>query len=234
MARKLFLFLAFISLVALAQAPPGLAATIYNLESGAYDWIEKFPEGGTPGSTGSEFSGWHTWGDGGHWIIGGEVAYNPNGTPYKISSPIKVTDRTGGPGETVSGSLSTFVYTYDDSVVQNEERFIVNIPDGPDIFSMDFELTVTATYRYTGSSGQLWYFQNGSIEGVGTNFYSDGTPFTVSGTLRENSGGGNTHYGYIENFKLTYPASTVPVPGAVWLLGTGLLGLFCLGRRRQG
>lgn len=239
MARKLFVLVALISLVALGQATPGLAAMEYDLTSGPYDWIEVFPGSGgnyTPGASGSNFSGWHETVDGEFWLIGGEYNYDPNDDEYNIHSPLKVTDEPGGPGDTTTSALTTFVYTYDDSVVPNEERFTVNIPNELSFVSKDLEFTITATYIYTGDSNHLWNFQNNNdviatIEGGGTTF-PDGIPFTISGRLWEDYGN-HTHLGHFIDLQLTYGASVVPIPGAVWLLGTGLIGLFCLGRRRK-
>lgn len=233
MARKLFLFAALISLVVLAQASPGLTAT-YTLPSEGYDCLENFIEQyNTPGSTGSELSGWHRWGDGGLWIIGGEVSYYPDGTPYKIKSPVQVTDRDGGDGTTNDGVFYTFVYTYDAPVIPNEEMFTVDIPGGPSFVSYDVEFTITATYL---KSGDNWTFEDGDMVGSGYTFesFSDGTPFTLSASIILDSQSYPILNFHFENFELTYPASAVPIPGSVWLLGTGLLGLFCLGRRRKG
>lgn len=234
MARKLLLLLALISLVPLLQTTPGFTA-IYDLPSdnGQYEWTETFAmESGVVkiGGSGSTLAGWNEWGDGGFWVIGNRYFKSADGQ-YKVESPVKVTRRVGGDGTTNGGMFYTFIYTYDESVIQNEEIFVTKIPDGPFIKSFDAELTITATYYLSGSTRG---FKNGTLTGTGTDWLSH-IPFTLSATIIEIFGeySSPAHSGYFENFQLTYPASAVPVPGALWLLGTGLLGLFCLGRRRK-
>lgn len=233
MARKLVFLVAVVGLLAMAQATPGLAAT---LESDLYDWVETFPVSGfndyKPGSEGSELIGWNTWGEGGFWLIGGDYAYNPITEDYVIGSPVVVTTRDGGEGETTDGVFYNFVYTYDEPKVQYEKMFTATIPGGPSITSYDAELTITATYIFQDGGHTPWSFQHATMEGSGIDFIS-GEPFTLRADVYVDSGD-HTLQGHFENFELTYPASTVPIPGAVWLLGTGLLGLLCLGRRRKG
>jgi len=236
MARKLLIFVALISLVILTQVLPGYAAT-YTLPGGEPDtWTETFPlqsqSAYTPGSLGSTFSGHYTWGDGGLWQFGGDYSLDPNDGKYKVKVPL--TNTVEATVETDSyGWFHTFVYTYDSTVTPGEVRFTVNIPDGgPSIISYDAQFTITATY--IPQPGDTWSFENflaeytGTIQGGGTNI--DGTPFFISAILREDTADHN-HSGHFESFQLTYEPSTVPIPGAAWLLGTGLLGLFCLKRR---
>lgn len=236
MARKLFLLVAFISLVALAPAAPGLAET-YNLPSADYTWTETFPlhvNVYTPGSVGSTFSGRYEWGDGGLWQIGGDYSFNVEQGKFQINAPL--TNTAEATVETDQYNwFHTFTYTYDDTVTPGEVRFMANIADGPSITSYDAEFTITATYVSQGDG--TWTFQNNltgeyvaTIEGIGTN--NGGAQFTISGILWEDFGNHN-HLGHFIDFQLTYEPSAVPVPGALWLLGTGLLGLFCLGRRRR-
>lgn len=224
MARRLFVVcLAVISLALLVQATPGLAET-YDLESDPYNCVEVFPvvSGGqyTPGSVGSSFLGSNTW-DGNLWEIG-----DWSGEENKaLTNTVQATQ------EDLGDNLYTFVYTYDAIESGGQVKFKVSIPgEGVDITSYDAELTITATYLQ--SSPSEWNFQEGTgtIEIIGTNI-ADGRLFTLTGSLIEEPGHNHTHYLHFENLVLTYPA--VPIPGTVWLLGTGFLGLWCLGRHRK-
>ena len=63
-----------------------------------------------------------------------------------------------------------------------------------------------------------------------------GMYFTMAGTLVEENRDGQ-HSGHFSDLALTYydaappittDPSAVPIPGAVWLLGSGLFGLACM------
>lgn len=235
MARKPFLSAALIGLLALSQATPGLAE-IYDLPSAAYAWTETFPLDGsayTPGAIGSMFSGRHKWGNDGLWQIGGDYSYNAEQSKFQINSPVTNKKKAQVSTDSINW-FYTFVYTYDDIVTEGKVRFIANIPGGPSITSIDAEFKISATYIFDSTKG-VWTFQNNqtgeyvaTIEGSGKNI--NGSPFTISGIIWEDYGD-HTHSGHFINFQLTYGPSPVPIPGAVWLLGTGLLGLFSLKRR---
>ncbi len=72
--------------------------------------------------------------------------------------------------------------------------------------------------------GILWRTANGNV----ANFYFDSGMHILSVA---NPGLGN--YTYYANGDTAAPAVTaIPLPGAAWLLGSGLLGIFGLGRKR--
>jgi hypothetical protein len=223
MARRVFVvWVAIISLALLVQAAPSLATT-YDLESDNIgDWVEMFPEisgGYTPGSIGSTFVGSHTWEDN-LWQIG------------DLDAGKILTSTQAATQEDLGGGAYKFTYTYGAIEEGGLVRFKVSIPsEGVNIISYDAQITITVIYILSGAS---WTYQqdSGIIEGTGTNSLDDQL-FTFTGTLYE-SYPDHTHGGYIKDFELNYPASAVPIPGTVWLLSTGFLGIWCLGRRGKG
>jgi hypothetical protein len=237
MARKLFIMMALVSLALLAQAAPGLAvtSTTYLLESDGYSWLETHGNNNSgnpyPGSTGSALHGSFTAEDGTTWRIGDtyEIMYNGELTT-KTANLMNSAQAAADVIDPVN-NIVTFQTVYDTIESPGVIKFSVNIPGGPSISSTDATIIMTETFKIQeGAGGLTWTFQSGSIAGSGT---SDGIPFTLSGILYETTGDHN-HYGGINNFTLTYPAAAnAPIPGALWLLGTGLLGLACVGRRRR-
>ena len=236
MARRLFLlWVAIISLALLVQATPGLADT-YDLPSFFNDYTESFPEGSNgyrPGSPYSEFNGRYEWVGGYFWQIGADYQYDEYTEEYRILTPL-----TNGPQAadeyTEDNIFYTFVYTYNDTLEPGKERFSATIPlEGGTSYSIiSYDATITITAEYL-DNGVEWSFQEdkGSMVGSGTNDI-DGSTFSFIAELVVDSGN-HTKTGHFENFVLTYAPSAVPIPGSVWLLSTGILGIWCLGRRRK-
>ena len=111
-------------------------------------------------------------------------------------------------------------------------------------------VTMTTMATYVASNGHPLYNEHYTLadanqDGLGTMTMTasgqndnDGMYFTLSGTLVETDRDGQ-HSGKFSDLALTYYSatapitsdpgpSTVPLPGAVWLLGSGLFGLACL------
>ena len=220
MARKPFLSAALIGLLALSQATPGLAE-IYGLEGGGVingntivTWTE------THGI--DQYFANHPGAENGYFLGG-----------YKNEWQIaQLTNPKAGEILAEDNYKITYKITYDSlhigiGGVNNNIRFVVNTQDVK-ISSSDLVLIATAEYSKEKESGGHWKCWWETIYGYGTD--GNGNSFTFYGDLVETQAD-SVHYGYVTNFTLEYTASPVPIPGAVWLLGTGLLGLFCLKRR---
>jgi len=245
MARKLLGMMALISLVFLARAVPALAETYYLSNLGSkldMTWSESrngYPPGyvDSQGGTTAFFAMSNTSPDlGQDWkipILLCDPTLTTNtpiaGNDYWLTTAITYT--TLDPSN-ATGTPLFAAYNYYDSQGQL-------ITDKP-IISFDAVVTTTAVYKTDpyGSPG-LPLLENSytimdqvmSLNGSGKD--QDGLSFTFAGTLNEVITN-HTHSGYFENFTITYPdAVPTPIPGAVWLLGTGLLGLGCVGRRRK-
>jgi len=126
--------------------------------------------------------------------------------------------------------------------------------------SVDFEVTTAQLFDLSGvvsSSYSIGYpygnadvslrSQDGSFNISFSTPYYDGhtTPFDLSGTLFPNfytlSANANTYadaYGVgaasgTADFTVDFRVSTVPIPAAAWLFGSGLLGLVGIARRKK-
>ena len=225
MARRLWGFMVLISLVLLAQAP-GSFATTYSITAlgdvnNAYTWRHSYSDSGIPWLAGSEFSA-------------GYPTYFPNlnesvwGIGY-FGDDNKIHPFTNtNPGTANPDGSYTIVF---DSTTANP-NFFITLPDGKKIISVDTVITYIA--KYNNSETNTYAVVEGKIIGTGTNS-ADHNPFYFEALLQEVMGN-HQNVGYLSSFTMQYPyspAAHTPIPGAVWLLGTGLLGLACAGWRQR-
>jgi hypothetical protein len=108
-----------------------------------------------------------------------------------------------------------------------------------------------SSYTWANGSvgGNVWGASGVGANGGSVNFYNQGNGATQAGIALGQSTGlygftGNGGTGQLESYvlgdnltlsstgALTISASPVPLPAAVWLFGSGLLGLLGVGRRR--
>jgi hypothetical protein len=217
MARKLAFLVAVIGLATLALAPASFAAT-----------YELGQQGGQQGDE-IYLTWWHNYSENEPWEAGTTfVAGAPTFDASLVDADWKI-------GFNVSGTFQPYIntvpgtqnldgtYTIVFDATGAEPNFFIAMEGIPSISSTDTIITYNVKYTYT----DRYTATDGIIIGEGTNDL-DGMPFRFTASLVDVLGN-HQNMGYMSSFKL----EVVPIPGAVWLLGTGLLGLFCLGRRRQ-
>jgi hypothetical protein len=151
----------------------------------------------------------------------------------------------GGPGATVTRTEIygidqeptgfTVNIAYDRLNTARNITLSVNHPGPSTAPSFDLELVVTAEFYKERGGG----FYRRDWEDILHSFaHSRGdTSLTLTTTWTEVMDDSN-HYSLVKSFSLSLshgdPSPTpTPLPGAVWLLGTGLLGLGCLRPRRR-
>ncbi len=106
-------------------------------------------------------------------------------------------------------------------------RISLNFSSLPIVSSINLELITTADYNSEREGGR--YRRNWGEILSGFDHNRDNTSFIFTATLTEVLGDGD-HFGFITCFSFSMSqadplATPVPLPGTLWLLGTGLLGL---------
>jgi hypothetical protein len=102
---------------------------------------------------------------------------------------------------------------------------------GTPLYSADYALPMVGGYAWRGISGLSWELSSGDYwmgvraidsSGIRTRFLGDARMVYDDGAWSSESGG---------NIGLQIEGSVVPIPGAVWLFASGLIGLVGIRRR---
>jgi hypothetical protein len=244
MARKPLILVTLISLVFLAQTVPGLADMVLPGGDGSTANWGSYLNGTDLGDAGNIFQAGYP--NPSAWKMDGwRIAMLTN--QYAVV-PTQIDGVT-----TVAITYDTsndYIYNIDDQQPDMPTKFVVWTTAADDtvipiIASTDIQITINAKYNQDNAMTE------GSIYGVGTNWLDNGAQFTLTGTLvpdniiteniphfdpvngftYETVVTGNS--GHFTDLQINSLGAPTPIPGAVWLLGTGLLGLGCVGWRRR-
>ncbi|MBU1056545.1 MAG: VPLPA-CTERM sorting domain-containing protein [Proteobacteria bacterium] len=137
------------------------------------------------------------------------------------------------PLSTGAGQIMMSLYDNSSSLLTSQDIAVPSNYEGPvslDISSISF--TIGNSYMFQLTEPSYNWFANVHYEGYdGEDKYTDGTLVTPKGYIQE----GTNHMDpalYDLNFHIVSSSSTVPIPGAVWLLGSGLIGLVGIRRKK--
>jgi hypothetical protein len=123
---------------------------------------------------------------------------------------------------------------YDNLRSPGNIQFSLKLPGLAGLANIEVELTAAVAFSPAKKGGRQRQYWQEILFNLGHN-HSD-VSFTLAADLNEVPGG-RDDYVYVTGFTISLAygdpeVASAPLPGAVWLLGTGLLGLGCLGRRR--
>lgn len=158
--------------------------------------------------------------------------------------------------EGVDGDLAGQIFTFDTAgvntftgnaswaqqVTPDNDFFNIDLASGYKLVSIGFTETATSA---TASSGTVGFYLNmANYEPVSIPSTDSGTHFDsilpeigpgtyLTGYTSPGIGQPTEGYSYSLDYTLTYTVAAVPVPAAVWLFGSGLLGLVGIARRKK-
>jgi hypothetical protein len=124
----------------------------------------------------------------------------------------------------------TINLVYDTFITGGNIRFSAILADFTIGSLSDFELSSTTKYSMATEGGSFRASWEEILYGTGRD--RGNTSFSFTASLTEVLEGGN-YYGLMTSFAFSMShadplPSSVPLPGAVWFLGSGLAGLACL------
>ncbi len=214
--------MAVIGLATLALAPASFATT-YDL--------------GQQGDDSNYYIWWHNYAETEPWVAGTTFVA---GSPTYFSSYEEADWKIGHSGTELQPFTNSNAgtenpdgsYTIVFDATTADPNFVIDMEGVPYISSIETTITYNVRYEYTVAG--TYTVVEGTIIGIGTNS-SGGEDFMFTATLVDVLGN-HQNVGYMSSFILEYPydPSAVPIPGTIWLLSTGILGIWCLGRRRKG
>jgi hypothetical protein len=155
------------------------------------------------------------------WTFGGSafLAQNGNNTADKA---ILLNEAPVG-----HGSMSTsFNVTPNTNYVLTFEYWGDNIPSTILPLNINYYLFNVTIGSQSQDLGGLWFKPSGLSNTTSINFNSGSNTSIVLSFLDESNGAASS---IIDNIKV----SSVPIPGAIWIFGTGLLGLIGIRKRIQ-
>ena len=119
--------------------------------------------------------------------------------------------------------------------------FTINLGKTPLTFTLADAMEGSGAIQYNpkGQFNGFFFVTDFTFEGQQYQFADQGGQWNIQALVGGNPDGVNLVSGYINNYDSSlkdigeYTPSGVPLPGTVWLLGSGLLGLGGLGLRRK-
>ncbi|MGB5472528.1 MAG: DNRLRE domain-containing protein [Gammaproteobacteria bacterium] len=147
-------------------------------------------------------------------------------------------------GYNSTSSLGLDIYGLNDSVSPNWSEDTIDWSNAPGKLTNSIDLASTTLLfsdliSYTGnnvisfSNSTFVDFINNDTDGLITFILTQANVSTSNHAFSSKESSGNPQIGNPGDYAPTLSITTVPVPAAVWLFGSGLLGLIGVARRRK-